>query len=223
MRKLFPKLACAIFLFFCVPFLTVGQNLRHVKQFYAVNGNVQFLPGAYVIVTEYGDVHFQQDAPPVVDKAEKKRYKWEGAQFVAVKGPLAPELENWVSFDSVDFLNQIDLKDFDPDLEAFLPRSRKVKKVLSISFAGKKQLLELICYLKGRNLFLTGVIDTDPYKIRPGKFQKLWTQMVKSDADYGDFQVQDVPTAGKFALLYTAATNGHAVNIDLDVFQLTDN
>ena len=29
-----------------------GQSLEHVKEFYVIDGNVQFLPGGNVVVTE---------------------------------------------------------------------------------------------------------------------------------------------------------------------------
>jgi hypothetical protein len=194
----------------------IAQNLEHVAQVYSVGGDVQFLPGGYVIKSEDG---------------QAERYLYRNGKFERFQAAIPPLLENWTSFDWVqaDYLDEIDRKSFDPAFRALLPTQSKLKKVLEIELPENRGTLALICYTRrskeklarpdATDIFVTGAISTEPSNRLP-HYRKSWDLKVKPDSDYGDFQYQVLPGGERLILLYTAAKGGNSVDRDLEIFRI---
>jgi hypothetical protein len=184
--------------------------MKPVGEFYSFDGKVQFLPGGYITVTE-------------VD-GKSKQYAFNGSGFVATKEPIPLTLRAWVSFDweGVDYLNEINRKNFDHGLQAFVPKSSKVKKVISVE-RPKGKTLYLVCYttkVVDTPIAVVAVLDeeVDPHK--PAKFRRLWRKELII-GDYGQFEHQSIPGVGDFILLYSAYLSSNSVRT-LQIYKLSD-
>jgi hypothetical protein len=189
--------------------------LKLAREFHSIGGSVQFLPGGFVIVTEDG---------------KSTRYAFRSSGFVTSQEVLAPSLRSWIAFDweGVDYLDQLNRKDFDPDIRAFLPNPAKVKKVLTLSQPDGTSLL-LVCYTsrsaqplalpEATDISVLAVLDSEKDPHKPAKFQKEWEKKVAANASYGEFELQTVPRVGTFILLYSASTGGDAVDRALSVYR----
>jgi len=209
-----------VILFFFTTLKSRAQSLEHIAEFSAAGGQVQFLPGGYVIKMEDG---------------QKERYIYQDFKFQHFEGQMPLVLDNWTSFDwgSVDYLDQINRQDFDHGLAPFLQRAAKIKKILEIPLSGNKGKLVLICYtsksqgkaltLNATDIFVTGVVDTETDIHKPSKFRKLWDGKLEEQSDYGDFIYEDIPNVGPFVLLYSTQSAGDSVDATLNVYRVAGN
>jgi len=209
-------LAAVVLLMFAFSTRLSAQNVTLLARFSTVNGTVEFLPGAWVNVWNNG---------------RSKYYKYEDGKF-AHASELPKILRKWKSFSwrSVDYLDQIARQDYDTDINEFLPKHRRVKKVVNIPLRSRGQELVLVCFtLKSTSQFaLPG--GTDIYMTvllaREGAststYTKLWTRKMETDASYGEFTFQEVPNVGRFLLLYWADMGGSGGQDALDVYRITD-
>jgi hypothetical protein len=141
---------------------------------------------------------------------------------------------SWTSFDweGVDYLDQLDVKSFDPDLRAFLPSSARVKKVLSIPLSPGRGTLVLICSTHmssakfvppdATDIFITAVIDRELEQHKAPKFEKLWEKLVVENSSYGQFMFEILPGNRALVLLYSAVPGGGSVDRTLNVFRLVE-
>lgn len=205
-----------------------AQNVTLIKRFSALNGTVDFLPGAWVNVWKAGHSRY---------------YRYEDGRFV--RSPELPELlRDWASFDwgSVDLLDQLAVQNYVPSISRFLPPRAKVKQVEELSLRPRSSdSLILVCFtLKTKEEFPMFLDDTDiymmavvvtPVSATPGgrgatykktTFRKLWIRKLESDAEYGLFTVQKIPRLGQFALLYWESLAGSGSVQCLDVFRITE-
>ena len=213
--------ACLMFLAFaivlCAPRVW-AQSATLVGRFTGLNGTIDFLPGAWVSAWENG---------------HSKYYKFQGGRFV--RSPKLPKLlQGWESFswdDGVDFSDQIARSDYDPRINEFLPKKRKVKKVVEFSLRpnGHEDLV-LVCFTLKSTDPSAPPDDTDIYTtalvMRPGTpestYKRLWTRKMQADASYGDLSVQEIPDIGRFIVLYSGQAAGSGTNQGLNVYRLTN-
>jgi hypothetical protein len=193
-----------------------SQKLDHLAEFWALSGDVQFLPGAYVVKYEDG---------------KTERYSYKDSGFEPLRDDVPPLVRNWTSFDwsGVDFRDQINGSPLDPDVRALVPKQAKIKKIIEISLT-EGGVIALVCYtlrttekftrLEATDIFVAGAINADPTK---GSFRKLWDIKVKTNSDYGDFQYQSISGVGSFILLYSATTGGDASEHVLNIYRLAEN
>ena len=195
----------------CLSVHAAEVSIKHVGEFYSLGGTVQFLPGGYIIVTD-------------VD-GKSKQYVFNGSSFVASKEAIPPKLRAWVSFEweGVDYLNQINRQSYDPGLDAFVPKSARVKQVISVNRPHGKTLF-LVCYttkVVDTPISVVAVLDEEADPHKPMKFRRLWKKVL-TYGDYGQFEHQSIPGVGDFILLYSAYPGGSSVNRSLDVYKLSD-
>jgi hypothetical protein len=130
-----PVLTC-IFIFSFVG-LALGQKIAKIGEFTAAQDDVQFLPGAMIVV--HHDIR----------DSKTKVYRYRSGKFVRVRTGLSPEITRWRSFnwESVDQYNQLDLKFWvDPSMSRFLPPYSKVKAYATIPGLESGKTLVLLCY-----------------------------------------------------------------------------
>lgn len=201
----------------CLPvgplFAQATPRLTRMKTFSTLNGTVDFLPGAWVRV--------RQDS-------RSTYYALRGSKFLPAKPPAL--IREWQSFDwqSVDFLNQIAIQNYDPDLNHFLPNHKRVKKVVEISLAAHHETLVLICYTEKATEQFSETDDTDIYVtavLRKSEnshtaYKLLWTRKIEADASYGDFALQTIPYLGHFVVLYWASMGGSGGQDVLNIYRL---
>jgi len=200
-----------------IAFNTDAQTLQPAGSFTSSGGEVQFLPGGIVRKTE--------DSRTAI-------FSYQGTGFQAFHGQLSPELVNWASFDweSVDLLDQRDIRSFDPDLRAFVPNSSKVKKVLLIPLSQARGTLLLICSTRistakfvppdATDIFVTAVIDRESDQRKAPTFEKLWEKKLSQNSSYGEFMFEILPGNRVFVILYSAMLGGSLVDRNLDIYRL---
>jgi hypothetical protein len=212
-------IACPTALAFTVVLCTPrawAQSATLVGRFTTLNGTIDFLPGAWVSTWENGRATY---------------YKFQGGRFV--RSPQLPEpLHGWESFswdDGVDFSDQIARSDYDPRISEFLPKERKVKKVIEFNLrSNTHEDLVLICFTLNPADPSAPPGDTDIYTtalaMTPGTsgstYKKLWTCEMEADVSYGDLSVQKVPGIGRFIVLYWGQAAGSGTNQGLNVYRL---
>lgn len=194
-----------------------AQSITLLKRFTTLNGTIDFLPGAWVNVWENGQSQY---------------YKYADGQFV--RSPELPKLlRKWVSFDwgNVDVLDQVAIQGYDQSINRFLPKGRKVKKVIEFSLhpQGSKDLV-LVCFtlqstdpdaFRGdTDIYMTALLETEGTS--GSAYKRLWTRKMETDASYGEFTVQEVPAVGRFLVLYWWQGAGSGTNQGLDVYRITD-
>jgi hypothetical protein len=194
-----------------------AQNLSLVARFSAFNGTVYFLPGAWVSI--------QQDD-------QSTYYRYEKGKFVRTTA-LPEMLRSWKSFDWADDLDSGDQVTFnyDPELDKFLPRDARVKKVEQIALGarGGKELY-LICFTQKTTAQTPRPSDTDIYvaavlgsnATSEPRFTKLWIRKLETDAFYGEFTVQNIPNLGQFILLYWGDLGGSGGQDAMNVYRITE-
>jgi hypothetical protein len=191
-----------------------AQTLEHIREFWDFTPDVQFLPGGYVLEAYDG----------------KPRYFiYKDSKFERLQGALPPLLKNWTAFDwSVDYDDQINVISTLPkELRAVLPKRARVKKFLQLDGPDGKSWVALTCYthktwgggINDKDIFLTAALETNPTHPQ-AKYRKLWTRKLDEQSNYGDFQYQSIPGAGKFVVLYTTGVGGDAVTYSVDVYRL---
>ncbi len=210
-------LLCAILSGGSIPELG-AQNLEFVQGFSTYKGNIQLLPGGHVLT--------EQDR-------KFTHYVYRSGRFVVSRSPLPEELRHWKSFDweGADYLDQMDRHAFDPTINDFLPAGRRIKKLAYVSLGVKSQTLILVCYtLKTAEEFASPT-STDIYVTalrrtwllkKPPIYRKLWERRLQVDVDYGDFVVQEVPGAGRLALLYYVGVGGSGYSLGLDIYRVVE-
>lgn len=217
------KKKCAIILTITVGALLLsranGQTLQTVGEFTANAGQVQFLPGAHILKAESN---------------RKEHFVYNKSKFVPDGAPLPATLETWISFDwtSVDYLDQIDRKNFDPDIRLFLPERVRVKKVIILPLSVNQGRLILVCYtqkskakatfLNATNILVTALLDEQSDATKPGQYRRLWTKKLQTNSDYGDFLLEKVPGVGMFILLYSAEVAASSTDATLSVYRITE-
>lgn len=209
----------------CVAALTLGvplrvhsaprQNLRLVSRFSTFNGTVYFLPGGWVSTQEDGHSAY---------------YKYQSGKFVPT-ATLPEVLRGWKSFDWADGLdsgNQVTFN-YDPQLDGFLPRDARVKKVERIPLGGSEELY-LVCFTQKTTAQTPRPSDTDIYvaavlgsnEASEPRFTKLWDRKLETDAFYGEFTVQNIPNLGRFVLLYWGDLGGSGGQDAMNVYRITE-
>lgn len=132
MRHLF---TCGLAVVLLAP--AVAQRITKIGEFTAAQGDVQFLPGAMVIV------HNE------IQDGKTKFYKYRAGKFVRARIDVPVAITTWKSFswESTDQYNQLDLNfAVGPSIAAFLPSYSKVKgySVLPQPTAGRTVVV--LCY-----------------------------------------------------------------------------
>lgn len=193
----------------------VSAPPKKLANFGTLDGDAQLLPGGIVVVSEDNS---------------KNQYSYQGQSFVRVPFGLSPDLSGWKSFDwdGVDYLDQVDKLDFDPDIKPLLPTGSKVKKVLDMPSSRSKGRFVLICYSlpttepnTGSNhtdLFLVGLDKIEGGSTNP--YSKRWSVKLASGYSYGNFTLERVPKAGLLGVLYSAGVGGSGVSRDLDIYRI---
>lgn len=198
--------------------MAYAQRPTLLRRFTTLNGTIYFLPGAWVNIWENGRSIY---------------YKYQGGRFV--KSPELPKLlRNWESFswdDGVDFSNQIIRSQYDPSINKFLPKEKKVKKLIEFSLTphGHEDLV-LVCFtLKDEDpsasqndtdIYMTGLLRSQGTS--SPTYKELWTRTMETDASYGNFSVQKVPGNGRFLVLYWGQAAGSGAIQGLDIYQIAD-
>lgn len=190
----------------------VAPQLVRIKQFSALNGTIDFLPGAWVRVRQDGNSTY---------------YAFQESNFRPADPPSL--IRQWRSFDwqSVDFLNQIAIQNYDPDLNQFLPRDKHVKKVVEIPLPTYDGELVLVCFTTKTTEKFAEPGDTDIYLAgvlskKAGfhtSYKLLWTRKLETDASYGDLAIQNIPNLGRFVVLYWASVGGSGGEDALDIYR----
>lgn len=193
-----------------------AQTLRLVARFSTFNGTVYFLPGAWVS-TQQND--------------QSTYYRYEAGKFVRATA-LPKILRGWKSFSwgSVDFLNQISIQNYDPGIDQFLPKQKRVKKVEEMPLRARGKDLVLVCFTEKTSERFAEPGDTDIYlSALTGKegesgttYKLLWTRKVETDASYGNFELQEIPRRARFAVLYWADMGGSGGEDALNVYRVTE-
>lgn len=195
-----------------------AQSANLIRQFTTLNGTIDFLPGAWVSVWEDGHSTY---------------YEFKGGRFVEAE-KLPALIRGWEDFgwdDEVDSSDQIARADYDPDINEFLPKQKKVKKVIRLSLPphGSKDLV-LVCFTLPAADPLASSGDTDIYitalllkqQASGSTYEKFWTLEMEAGASYGEMKVQDIPSLGRFIVLYWGYATGSGTNQGLNVYRLTD-
>lgn len=191
----------------------VAPQLIHTKQFSALNGTIDFLPGAWVRV--------RQDGHPTY-------YSFRENEFRPADPPDL--IRQWQSFDwqSIDFLNQIAIQNYDPDLNQYLPKDKRVKRVVDIPLSWQNNELILVCFTKrtttdkfsrprGTDVYLVAVLKN--LGGRRITYKLLWTKKVAADASYGNLMLQNIPNLGRFLVLYWASIGGSGGQDNVDIYR----
>lgn len=193
-----------------------AQSLTLLRQFQTFQGNLQFLPGGRILVKQNG---------------QESNYIYRNGDFTRSATPLPAELQRWTAFDwnGVDYLNQVDQKSYDPEINHFLPSDKKVKKVLDVPESEGNKSFVLVCYTEksssedsepgDTDIFATGLERTQN-KNKSFTYRRLWTKRLETDMNYGNFVYEDVPGMARFVLLYSLSLGGSGYSLALDVYRI---
>lgn len=193
----------------------VAPQLASIKQFSTLNGTIDFLPGAWVRVRQDNSSTY---------------YAFREDRFIPANPPAL--IRQWQSFDwqTVDFLNQIAIQNYDPDLDKFLPVDKYVKKVVEIQLSTRNSALVLVCFTTktterfarpgDTDIYLTGVLSKKTNSHTTYKL--LWTRKVEAGASYGKFVSQNIPNLGRFIALYWASVGGSGGVDGLNLYRVKE-
>jgi hypothetical protein len=218
------KLLVCVFLVAAV-FPVSAQEIVKAGEFTAAQDDVQFLPGATVIV--HNDIR----------DSKTKIYKFQSGKFVRIKTAMPAAISNWRSFnwENVDQYNQLDLNYFvDSNIPTFLPPYSKVKGYVTIPGLESDKTIVMLCY--------AAVPDSVPQQERataggglrdlhllmmsrkPGPtytdtiYTKLADVLVAKEVGFGTMLVESQP-AGTFVAVYFDS-GGSASYESLAVFRI---
>lgn len=193
----------------------VAPHLVRIKQFSTLSGTIDFLPGAWVRVRQDKSLTY---------------YTFRGGRFLPADPPDL--IRQWQAFDwqSVDVLDQISIQNYSPDIDRFLPKDRRVKKVVEIPLPAHNNELVLICFTKKTTELYAPPGDTDIYLTgilrkadgSHSTYKPLWTLKAEADASYGDLVSQSIPNRGRFIVLYWASVGGSGGEDALDIYRLKE-
>lgn len=186
-------------------------TVTQIRKFTSQDGDVSFLPGAWVSVWNNKDY---------------KYYRYDGSKFVEMTA-LPALLQGWEVYSGdADYFDQLAKRDFDPAISHALPSLGKVKKVIEISKRGYN--LTLVCYtLKATDpdaspnvtdiylaIFVNGDSASGPtYKL-------LKTEKLESDAFYGQMSSQKINSFGNFLILYWGQPTADSSLDGLDIYKI---
>jgi hypothetical protein len=227
------RILCCIgvpLLVFCCtqPVQAQTANLEQIGRFATVNGTAYFLPGGYVSTWgEDGNV-------------QSKYYKYEDGKFSSI--PELPQiLQGWKAFDwsnGLDVGDRLSAGNYDPALDAFLPKEKNVKSVEQIDSAASGGTVLLVCFAvktteqgarsDDTDIYIAGFKETRLGKTPAGRgfaynkisYERLWMFKAEPDAIYGAFTVQTVPGLGRFAVLYWGDVGGSGGQDAIDVYRI---
>lgn len=195
-----------------------ADNLTLVKHFSSLGGTIDFLPGAWVRVSD--------DKKPTY-------YKYEGGTYVE-SHELPDLIKDWRSMDWADFpfadLGSVRQSRF--LINAFVPKQSKINKIIGINRKSKVgQNLVLVCYtLKEEkpddemypdDIYLTALAG--PADKLPSAYTQLWTKKLEAAVDFGYMQVQNIQPYGRFLVLFWGQPTGDSFVAGMDVYRLDDN
>lgn len=200
-----------------LPSAAIAGSITMLKQFSALNGTVNFLPGAWVITWENGKSSY---------------YHFRDNQFTKMDN-LPATLDGWqtYSWGDADYLDQIARSDYDPRINEFLPKVAKVKKVIESQIGSKKSdTFVLVCYTlkaadsdalpSSNDIYVTALSgnrnDSAPI------YKALWTKKLQSDASYGEMSVQKIGSIDRFLVLYWGEVAGSGSVEGLNVYRISD-
>lgn len=201
----------------CAPRILRAQapQLVRVKQFSTLSGTIDFLPGAWVRVRQ--------------DNKRSKYYRFRGSRFVQAS-KLPHLIRQWESFNwrSVDVLNQVAIHNYNPDLDHFLPKHKRVKNVIELPLRVEGKELVLVCFTEqttekfsepgATDIYLAGILGQGTGS--RAVYKQLWTRKVEADASYGNLSVQNIPHIGRFVLLYWVSVGGSGGENSLDIYRV---
>lgn len=195
-----------------ISLLAYAENVVLVQHFSALNGTVDFLPGAWVSVFEDGKSTY---------------YRYDGGKYI--KADKLPDVvKGWKAYSGdADYLDQIARADFDPDISHALPKLSKVKKVIEISHAGHG--LTYVCYSlpttdsdalrpDATDIYLA-VFASPETSSRP-TYKVLKTLKLESEVSYGQMSIQKVGGVGSFLVFYWGQPTGDSSVDGLDVYRI---
>jgi len=198
-----------------IPWTANAETITLLKSFSSQNGTVSFLPGAWVSVWE---------------DRKSTYYRYDGKEFIKTD-KLPDNLKDWdADSSSVDYLDQISIKSYDPGIDRFLPKLSKVKKVIETSLRSKDGGdLVFVCYT---------LKNTDPYaELNPQDiylsvltvardasnptYTMLKTEKLESEASYGELNVQQIGKLGTFLVLYWGSSSADSSFDSVDIYKIS--
>lgn len=193
-----------------------GQKITKVGEFTSYENDVEFLPGAVVIL--HNDIW---DA-----RTKTKVYKYKSGKFVRSKDRVPPLLSGWSSlnWEAVDDFNQLDLRFvLNPSISSFLPPYSKVKGYASIKGLAPGKTLAILCYTAvpdrvpeadrtteggAKDLHLLLTSRPSGQEFTDTVYTKLADVLVAKDVAFGAMLVERQPT-GTFVAVYFADGGSH--------------